>query len=183
MRAWPETGQQGPHEAAHQPESVRDNFKVAYKPSATGSNSLQEHSKTNATARSRTPGVQPGQDREQHRWEHAAAQQQQDPHALPGPSKKHIPCLMFAKHGHCPRGAICWFAHGPDELQAAHILQLESKHLLNKLVRRSCDKAWTASHTMRTCTTLAHALPVSWYCSPKSRVELQRIDCQHGHIA
>ncbi|KAK9868737.1 hypothetical protein WJX84_011343 [Apatococcus fuscideae] len=48
----------------------------------------------------------------------AEEQQQYDPHALPGPSKKHVPCLLFAKHGHCPRGALCWFAHGPEEMQA-----------------------------------------------------------------
>lgn len=151
MRAWPETGQHAPHEADHPPGTTLDKPNDAYKPSATGAHSLSEHSKTSGTARGRPSGVPSGRDREQHRWEHAAAQQQQDIHALPGPSKKHVPCLMFAKHGHCPRGAICWFAHGPDELQAAHIQQLESKQLQSKIVSLYPCEAWSASWSLDIC--------------------------------
>ncbi|KAK9827169.1 hypothetical protein WJX74_009111 [Apatococcus lobatus] len=143
MRAWPEPEQHGTDEAPQTPASGEGSTDSTYRWTETADNSFSEHHPAERTVRSRPSGLHQAPVKEQqglsNRLENEAQRQQFNPHALPGPSKKHVPCLMFAKHGACPRGDRCWFAHGPEELQAASIQQLQSKQLQSRATKQDVD--------------------------------------------
>ncbi|KAK9853077.1 hypothetical protein WJX84_005165 [Apatococcus fuscideae] len=63
------------------------------------------------------------------------APQQSSVNGHTAPQDRH----QTGKHGACPRGDRCWFAHGPEELQAASIQQLQSKQLQSRATKQDVD--------------------------------------------
>ncbi len=118
MRAWPEPGQEAESQAHDQAAAS-----TAYdQTTGVGPGPTSASRVTGSSSSSSNQHAPRGYDEHggmQHQSGFAAGERPQlDPHKLPGPSKKHVPCLLFARNGYCPRGAMCWFAHGPVELHA-----------------------------------------------------------------